>query len=114
MATVFVSADQIEKHLNEGNVTIKSFEWVEHYHQPNFEFTVDGDLSYDDLDLIDVGIFNETEEQLDKLTIDHTELQKQFDELSTANDDLQKQFDELTIKYNKLVASKNRSWKFWK
>lgn len=114
MARIVVTTDQLEQHLNNDNVTIESFEWVKHYHQPNFDFSVDDNLEFENPDLVDITELKEVEEQLDKLTIDHTALQSKFDELEQDTSSLKTMFDELTIKYNKLVASKSHSWKFWK
>ena len=93
--------------MNNGNLIIDSFEWASHDTQPSVDFSVCADLVYEDLDVIDVDIFNHVEKQLD-------DLQTQFDELEQDNSSLKTMFDELTIKYNELVASKKVSWKFWK
>lgn len=92
MATITVSAEHLENHLND-NMTIESFDWAKYNTQSSIEFSVNQDLVIDDPNIVDILEFNEFMVEYDTLRIS---------------------YNELLIKYNELINPKKNKWKFWK
>lgn len=116
MATILISASDIQEHLDSHGMNITSVSWNE-FNGPEVEYSINEDMEFEDDDLIDKDEIDQLQRKFDELEQDHTSLLTMYDELVVEHKVWLVKYDTLEADYNRfkeMMARKRFSLKFWK
>ena len=116
MATIIISASDIQEHIDTHGLNITSVSWNE-FNGPEVEYSINEDMEFEDDDLIDKEDYEQIQRDFDKLEKEHSDVLGVYEELVTKHETLEQDHTSLLSMYNeqnKMMAKKRFSLAFWK
>jgi hypothetical protein len=78
MATITISAEDLQSHLDDGNVVVVGFEWNKYHGAPSVEVEVTADYTIEDDEYVTADKYEKVADELALLQEEHTLLKYNY------------------------------------